>query len=256
MQKKDEFKEILVNHFNKQGAKDFQSYGSSSFLKSWQEPYVYMEKYLNSKNLKDTNFLDYCCGTGIHSIYPAKLGAQVTGIDFSSNSIESAIERSKFFNVEDKCQFLVQDAEEGISIQQKFDYIICVQSLLYLDLNETFSKLSKLLKDQGELIIIESVSGNYLFDLNRVKNTKNISLKFSSSLKKLHSKEIIKNTKRYFKILDEDYFGFTTTVSYLIESKFKVSFLNKFFFGLDYLLKKIPLLRRYFFTMLIILKKV
>ena len=255
MQKKDEFKEILVNHFNKQGNKAFQSYGSLSFFKSWQEPYIYMEKYLNSKNLKDTNFLDYCCGTGIHSIYPAKLGAQVTGIDFSSSSIESAIERSKFFNVEDKCQFLVQDAEEGISIQQKFDYIICVQSLLYLDLNETFSKLSKLLKDQGELIIIESVSGNYFFDLNRVKNTKNISQKFSSSLNKLHSKEIIKNTKKYFKILDEDYFGFTTTISYLIESKFKVSFFNKFFFGLDYLLKKIPFLRRYFFTMLVILKK-
>ena len=126
MQKKHEFKEILVSHFNKQGNKAFEGYGSSSFLKSWQEPYLYMEKYFNSKNLEDCNFLDYCCGTGVHSIYPAKLGAQVTGIDFSSSSIESAVERAKFFNVEDKCQFLLQDAEESISFRERFDFIICV----------------------------------------------------------------------------------------------------------------------------------
>ena len=256
MQKKDEFKEILVDHFNKQGNKAFGGYGSSSFLKSWREPYVYMEEYLNSKNLENSNFLDYCCGTGVHSIYPAKLGAHVTGIDFSSNSIESAIERSKFFNVEDKCQFLIQDAEESISFQEKFDYIICVQSLLYLDLSETFNKFSKLLTDQGELIIIESVAGNYFFDLNRIRNVKNISPKFSSSLNKLHSKEIKNNAKKYFKILNEDYFGFSTTISYLIERKFKVSIFSKFFFGLDYLLKKVPFLKKYFFTMLIVLKKI
>ena len=215
-----------------------------------------MEKYLNSKNLENCNFLDYCCGTGVHSIYPAKLGAHVTGIDFSSNSIESAIERSKFFNVEDKCQFLIQDAEESISFQEKFDYIICVQSLLYLDLSETFNKFSKLLTDQGELIIIESVAGNYFFDLNRIRNVKNISPKFSSSLNKLHSKEIKNNAKKYFKILNEDYFGFSTTISYLIERKFKVSIFNKFFFVLDYLLKKVPFLKKYFFTMLIVLKKI
>tara|TARA_Y100001935_G_C17268422_1_gene490459 strand:- start:337 stop:1107 length:771 start_codon:yes stop_codon:yes gene_type:complete len=256
MQKKHEFKEILVSHFNKQGNKAFEGYGSSSFLKSWQEPYLYMEKYFNSKNLEDCNFLDYCCGTGVHSIYPAKLGAQVTGIDFSSSSIESAVERAKFFNVEDKCQFLLQDAEESISFRERFDFIICVQSLLYLDLSETFKKLSKLLTDQGELIIIESVAGNYFFDLNRIKNVKNISPKFSSSLNKLHSKEIINNAEKSFKILKEDYFGFTTTISYLIERKFKVTIFNKFFFGLDYLLKKIPFLKKYFFTMLIILKKI
>ena len=185
-----------------------------------------------------------------------KLGAHVTGIDFSSNSLESAIERSKFFNVEDKCQFLIQDAEESISFQEKFDYIICVQSLLYLDLSETFNKFSKLLTDQGELIIIESVAGNYFFDLNRIRNVKNISPKFSSSLNKLHSKEIKNNAKKYFKILNEDYFGFSTTISYLIEKKFKVSIFNKFFFGLDYVLKKIPFLKKIFFYQAIVLKKI
>ena len=91
--------------------------------------------------------------------------------------------------------------------------------------------------------------------MNRVRNVKKISPKFSSSLNKLHSKEIINNAKKSFKILDEDYFGFSTTISYLIERKYKVAIFSKFFFGLDYLLKKIPFLKKYFFTMFIILKK-
>jgi ubiquinone/menaquinone biosynthesis C-methylase UbiE len=255
MKKNQDLKQILVNHFDNQGKVFFKNYGSSSFIKSWQEPYRFLENYLRIKDLKDKSFLDYCCGTGVHSIFPAKLGARVTGLDFSSTSVENAKKRALFFQVDDKCEFILQDTREIKINSKKYDFIICIQSLLYLDLNQTFNKLSTLLKDDGEIIILESISGNYFFDQNRNKNTKKISSQFSNSLKKYNSSEILKNAKKYFKVIQENYFGLTTSISYVLEKKFKISFFNTIFIQLDFFLKKIPFLRKYFFTLVIVLKK-
>ena len=255
MKKNQDLKKILVNHFDNQGKYSIKNYGSSSFPKSWQEPYKFLENYLKHKDLKEKFFLDYCCGTGVHSIFPAKLGARVTGIDFSKISIENAKKRALFFEVEDKCEFILQDAHDTKPDIKKYDFIICIQSLLYLDLKHTFNKLKNLLKDDGELIILESISGNYFFDQNRDKNTKNISRQFSHSLKKYNSEEILNNAKKYFRVIRENYFGLTTSISFVLEKKLNFPFLNTLFIQLDFFLKKIPFLRKYFFTLAIVLKK-
>ena len=84
-----ELKEVLVTHFDNKESETLKKYGSAVELKSWQEPFKYLEEYLRTKNLNNKP-LDYCCGTGVHSIFPAKLGANVLGIDFSEKSIEIA----------------------------------------------------------------------------------------------------------------------------------------------------------------------
>lgn len=250
-----ELKEVIVTHFDNKESETLKKYGSAVELKSWQEPFEYLEEYLRTKNLNNKTFLDYCCGTGVHSIFPAKLGANVLGIDFSGKSIETAKKRAKIFQVENQCSFKVQDVKNQGIINTKFDFIICVKSLLYLNLDQTFKNLSSLLEDNGELLIIESISGNFFFDLNRMQNTRKINSRFSTFLKKHRSEEIIKNAKKYFKITDLDYFGFSTSISYLLEKKLKISFFRFFFTYLDFFLKKIPFLRKYFFTLVIVLKK-
>ncbi len=250
-----ELKEVLVTHFDNKESETLKKYGSAVELKSWQEPFKYLEEYLRTKNLNNKTFLDYCCGTGVHSIFPAKLGANVLGIDFSEKSIEIAKKRAKIFQVENQCSFKVQDVKNLGIINTKFDFIICVKSLLYLNLDQTFENLSSLLKDNGELLIIESISGNFFFDLNRMQNTRKINSRFSTFLKKHHSNDILKNAKKYFNVTDLNYFGFSTSISYLLEKKLKISYFRFFFTYLDFFLKKIPFLRKYFFTLAIVLKK-
>tara|TARA_B100001559_G_scaffold137481_1_gene115456 strand:+ start:44293 stop:45066 length:774 start_codon:yes stop_codon:yes gene_type:complete len=253
--KKKNLKEVLVNHFDKQDIDSFKNFGSSSFAKSWQEPYKYLENYLRKKNLHNKSLLDYCCGTGVHSIFPAKLGAKITGTDFSPASLNVAKKRANFFQVESECKFILQDAQDKEALKDKFDFAICVQSLLYLDLDDTFKRLSKLLKENGELIIIESVSGNFFFDLNRKRNTKKISSTFSNSLNKYSAIEIIETSKKYFHISKEEYFGLTTSLSYILEKKLKITFLINILIFFDFILKKIPFFRKFFFTTLIVLRK-
>jgi len=252
---KRNLKEVLVSHFDRQDTDSFKNFGSSAFTKSWQEPYIYLENYLRKNNLHNKSFLDYCCGTGVHSIFPAKLGAKVTGTDFSPVSLNIAKKRANFFRLESECKFILQDAQDIEASKDKFDFAICIQSLLYLDLDDTFKRLSKLLKVNGELIIIESVSGNFLFDLNRKRNAKKISSIFSNSLNKYSSREIIDTSKKYFHISKEEYFGLTTSLSYILEKKLKINFLTKIFIFFDFIIKKIPFFRKFFFTTLIILRK-
>ena len=69
------------------------SYGSQRAPIFISEPYIQAEKLIAKALVPGANqqLLDLCCGTGLHSIYPAKIGFQVKGIDISPKSIEAAI---------------------------------------------------------------------------------------------------------------------------------------------------------------------
>ena len=64
----------------------------------------------NKKNHKKLKGIEMGCGKGRNVIGLAKLGIEMTGIDFSPAAIEVAKKRAKEFNVESSTQFLVHDA--------------------------------------------------------------------------------------------------------------------------------------------------
>ncbi|NWG11350.1 class I SAM-dependent methyltransferase [Candidatus Bathyarchaeota archaeon] len=49
--------------------------------------------------IKKGKALDICCGAGTNTVYLAKKGFEVTGIDISSKAIEYATEKAKQANV-------------------------------------------------------------------------------------------------------------------------------------------------------------
>ena len=84
----------------KQGvATDFEGF-SPNLLSSFRFCYEYLKNKCQNKKL-----LDYGCGNGVHSIFPAKCGAEVIGIDLSEQSLKIAGERAKREGVEDKVRF-------------------------------------------------------------------------------------------------------------------------------------------------------
>ena len=64
-------------------------YGSQTIQPSLRRGYIFLENYLSTK-CPGKRVLDFGCGTGIHSIPMAKMGAFVTGIDISDVSIKIA----------------------------------------------------------------------------------------------------------------------------------------------------------------------
>lgn len=111
--------------------------------------------------------LDYCCGDGGTSIFLAKQGMDVTGIDISDVSIENCKRFAISEGVAEKTSFLVMDAENTELADASFDIIVCAGVLHHLDINRAFPELARLLKPDGIVIAQEALANNPLIQWYR-----------------------------------------------------------------------------------------
>jgi len=105
--------------------------------------------------------LDVGCGSGWLSEYFARLGYEVTGIDISDELIRMARERVERvpYDVDHetplRCRFLTQDIESQ-PLAEKFDAVICYDSLHHFEDERTvFRNLAAMLDVGGLLFILE-----------------------------------------------------------------------------------------------------
>lgn len=74
------------------GIKDFYNKTASEWAKKWYEDesmVPYLMKFINYLP-PNPRVLDLCCGAGYESMRLENLGAEVTGLDFSEESIKFA----------------------------------------------------------------------------------------------------------------------------------------------------------------------
>ncbi len=116
---------------------------------------------------KKGRVLDYCCGDGATSIFLAKQGIEVTGIDISNVSIDNCKRSAISEGVTDKTDFLVMDAENTELPDASFDVIICAGVLHHLDVNRAFPELVRLLKPDGIVVAHEALANNPLIQWYR-----------------------------------------------------------------------------------------
>lgn len=102
---------------------------------------------------KKSNILDLGCGPGLYTERLSKLGHRVTGIDFSSNSIEHAKENAqkKNLNIEYICQNYLE-----LDFENTFDLVILIYCdfgvLSIKDRTTLIGKIYKALKPDGAFI--------------------------------------------------------------------------------------------------------
>lgn len=234
------FKEIekkRYNDFHKEKELEIlelKTIGYESVSYAISSPYEYYHEKLQrlSKNCK--THLDICCGDGRHSFTTARLGCNVTALDFSSSSIKIANKRAKVLNCNVK--FICCDFEEFEIPENSLDIISIVGSLSYLNLEYFISFCNKALKEEGHLIILDSFDYNPIYRINRfmhfLKGNRsrfvNTQIPNISTLKKIHSDFAIKE-KKFFGTFT---FLYPLLVKFLSEDKIKVL--------LDYLDKLLP----------------
>ena len=187
------------------------SYGLSNSPIALQTPY----KYIEDRLLTDVNnkvILDYCCGVGVFSILPAIRGGFVYGIDISDKSIEVAKARAEFFGVSERTDFKVMDAENLGFDDNTFDIVISYGSLSFLELPKAFFELSRVVKKDGIVIVVDTLGHNPILNLNRRKYIK------SGKRQKYHYDNImtidrIKSGYDYFDKLETKYFNLFTLLA-------------------------------------------
>lgn len=144
--KKSEF-----NHFSKLATEWWNKNGIFKILHDIQLIRIkYIQDTLNKKKLNKLKILDVGCGGGLVSEGIAKLGADVTGIDFIEENIRVAKKHAKQSKLE--INYIVKDFEKE-RLTSKYDVIIIFEVLEHLENWKSFlEKIQKNLKPKGVLI--------------------------------------------------------------------------------------------------------
>ena len=132
---------------------------------------TYILEQINNRNIKNLKILDLGCGGGIICEPLARLGAQVTGIDFSPNNIKAAKTHSKKNKL--KINYISKDIEKS-KLNGKFDIILMFEVLEHLDnWKKIITNIKKNLNKNG-LIIISTINRNLLSKIFAIKIAENI----------------------------------------------------------------------------------
>jgi SAM-dependent methyltransferase len=132
--------------------KDFYDKTAPEWANKWYEDeslLPYLKEFFNYLP-QNPRILDLCCGAGYESMRMKKLGADVTGLDFSQESIRIAKERNS------DIKFVVEDMLNDYSYLGKFDGSVVIAGLIHLPnekLSESFEQIYKILRDGGFLFI-------------------------------------------------------------------------------------------------------
>jgi 2-polyprenyl-3-methyl-5-hydroxy-6-metoxy-1,4-benzoquinol methylase len=117
-------------------------------------------------NLENKKVLDIGCGLGRESIFMAKNGALVTGIDISSKNIEKAKQYASEYKA-NNTRFIVINIY-NLNYIDEFDIVFCRASLHHFpDVNSVIQKAHKSLKVGGIMIIQEPKAENPIAIIGR-----------------------------------------------------------------------------------------
>lgn len=104
-------------------------------------------------NKSGNKILEIGVGNGRDSIYFAKMGNEVTGIDIAQGAVDLAKKNSKKEGVEDKIQFQVGDAENLEFPDESFDTVYSISVLHSTILAESFKEIARVLKPGGKFML-------------------------------------------------------------------------------------------------------
>lgn len=201
----------------------------------------YVERWLLKRISTNCNkSLDYCCGEGEISIFLAKNGANVIGIDISDVSIKNAIGNAIAQGLKDKPTFLVMDAERLEFNDNTFDVIICSGVLHHLDIQKAYLELLRVLKPRGEIICIEPLAYNPVFQLYR-KMMPHLRTKWE--MEHILTNKEIKLARKYFNKVETNFFHLTALAAVPFRNFSEFHFILGLFEKVDNILLKLPFLK-------------
>jgi len=142
-------------------------------IEGWQHfrfsSYRFCRAYLKNK-CQSKKLLDYGCGNGLHSVFPARQGADVVGIDLSENSLKLARLHAQKLDLAEKTKFIKMDCEALEFSDNSFDIVWDGGTFSSLDIKKALSELARTLKPDGFILGIETLGHNPLFNFKRKIN--------------------------------------------------------------------------------------
>lgn len=105
--------------------------------------------------LRGKRILEIGCGNGEISVWLARNGVEIYGIDISDESITFAKKRSVENGTDAKTHFSVSPAEETEFTENFFDTVFINVSLHHLEIDKAVHEIKRILKPQGRFVAVE-----------------------------------------------------------------------------------------------------
>lgn len=127
------------------------------------------QSILEAENIPPNHsVLDIGCGTGQTAAFLAeKFNCQVTAIDKHPVMVEKA--RQRFVNSKLSVHVVEGDIQNMDFVDNSFDLVIAESVIVFTDISKTLKELSRVLKSDGTLIMIEMVVEQYLTEEKQLK---------------------------------------------------------------------------------------
>ena len=249
--------EIEREHFNRQARRwqeDLSRLTDRTYLNPvLRIPYVFGEEILRH-NCQNKKVLDYGCGMGSYSIFLAKHGGEVVGIDISDVSIEIAKERAIREGVAKQTSFLVMNCEALEFDDDSFDIVFNSGTLSYLDLPKALWEIARVLKPDGIFLGIDTLGHNPLLNLRRkIKRRQN--LRSQWAVDHILRMSDLEMTGSYFGKAEFKFFNLVTVAAMPFSRLPGFNFVLSRLEAVDAVLLKLPLLKKWAFKVMFILSQ-
>ena len=221
----------ISEYYNIRGQKakdaDHACFGSKALPIYVSTPFYFVECDI-IKNLKrnNGNFLDLCCGTGIHSILPAMQGWNVVANDISNVSLDAAKKLARKNNASHKIEFKFEEAKKLITSFKKnsFDIVYIAGSLYYLDYELTVSEIKRILKNSGKFYCIETYKHNLFMNVVRFAKYHLKKNRDKRTLNHLLGKKDINKIMNYFECKKVIFFDCFTLLGKFLPNKIRQNY--------------------------------
>lgn len=114
------------------------------------------KKYLG--DISDKTVLDLACGNGEISVWLAKNGADVYGVDISDECIKVCQKRSEVNGVSNRTHFFVAPSESTGFADNFFDAIYINVALHHFEIDQALKEFLRILKPGGMLVAVEPLA--------------------------------------------------------------------------------------------------
>ena len=187
----------------------FASETRESLDKYYSISYLINDYYQDNlfKKCKGKRILEYGCGLGGKSFELSKYAREVVAIDISEIAIDKLNTLADERNIKN-VTFNVMNAESLNFPENNFDVVCGVSILHHLDLQKSYSELSRVLKPGGKAYFIEPLGHNPIINLYR-----NLTPSLRTEDEHPLLKKDLELLKKYFNDVDIKYYFLTSLLA-------------------------------------------
>ncbi|MBI5900176.1 MAG: GNAT family N-acetyltransferase [Rhodocyclales bacterium] len=196
---------------------DDAEFGARLVSPTLRTPYFFYEARLSALIGVGVRVLELGAGTGANTLVPLKLGAQVTALDISHESLK--VLRRRFSVGGFSAQASVGDIEALPVSSSTFDVVVSAGSLSYGENRKVMVEVIRVLRPGGVFVCVDSLNDNMIYRVNRYIHFLR-GRRSRSTLKNMPSMRLIELYRANFEDVEVEYFGAISFMAGILEGLF------------------------------------